>query len=68
MVGLELTQNDRPATEVAISIIKRLLHRGFSFLPEGEFSNVIGFTPPLTINEAQLRRSVRALKEEIESL
>jgi 4-aminobutyrate aminotransferase-like enzyme len=68
MVGLELTQNNTPATEVALAIIKRLLHRGFIFLPEGEFSNVIAFTPPLTINEPQLSRSVRALKEEIESL
>ncbi|HEX7860510.1 MAG TPA: aspartate aminotransferase family protein [Verrucomicrobiae bacterium] len=68
MVGLELTQNNTPATEVALAIIKRLLHRGFIFLPEGEFSSVIGFTPPLTITEMQLRRSVRALREEIESL
>jgi 4-aminobutyrate aminotransferase-like enzyme len=34
-------------------------------LPEGEHSNVIGFTPPLTISENQLRAAVSALGEEL---
>lgn len=69
MVGLEV-QNlaGNPATEAALTIIKRLLHRGFIFLPEGEYSNVIAFTPPLIITEPQLRRSVKALKEELDHL
>lgn len=66
MAGLELTlPNGRPATEEAIRIVKSLLHRGCIFLPEGEHSNVIGFTPPLTISKSQLREAVRALAEEI---
>jgi 4-aminobutyrate aminotransferase-like enzyme len=69
MVGLEV-QNlaGNPAPEAALTIIKRLLHRGFIFLPEGEYSNVIAFTPPLIITEPQLRRSVKALQEEVDRL
>ena len=64
--GLELTRRGgSPATTESLSIIKRLLHRGFIFLPEGEHANVISFTPPLTITAGQLRRAVRALGEEL---
>ena len=69
MAGIELREKDgRPATEIALGIIKRLLHKGFIFLPEGEHANVISFTPPLTISESELRRSVTALRQEIEGL
>lgn len=62
MVGLEICKTDgSPATRESLEIVKRLLHRGFIILPEGEHANVIGFTPPLTISETQLTRSVRAL-------
>jgi len=62
MVGVELTQpNGRPATQLALDAIKRLLHSGYIFLPEGEHANIISFTPPLTITEAQLAKSVAAL-------
>lgn len=62
MAGIELTFPDgKPATQIALNAIKTLLHRGYIFLPEGEHANVISFTPPLTITEAQLRRAVRAL-------
>ena len=49
----------------AIDIIKRMLHRGFILLPEGEHSNVISFTPPLNITAVQLRQTVRVLHEEL---
>ena len=49
----------------ALDVIKRMLHRGFILLPEGEHSNVISFTPPLTITAAQLRQAVGALGEEL---
>ncbi|HTI98176.1 MAG TPA: aspartate aminotransferase family protein [Dongiaceae bacterium] len=63
MVGLELTLPDgRPATQIALEVIKTLLHRGFILLPEGEHSHVISFTPPLTITAAQLRHAVAALR------
>ncbi len=64
MVGVELLHADgRPATTEALAAIKEMLQRGFILLPEGEHANVIAFTPPLTITEAQLRRSVRALAQ-----
>lgn len=66
MVGLELTRlNGSPATTESLAVIKKLLHRGYIFLPEGEHANVIGFTPPLTISESQLRASIVALAAEL---
>ena len=63
MAGIELTLPDgKPATQIALDAVKTLLHRGFILLPEGEHANVISFTPPLTITEAQLRRTVQALE------
>jgi 4-aminobutyrate aminotransferase-like enzyme len=62
MVGVELLlPNGKPATEAALTAIKALLHRGYIFLPEGEHGNVISFTPPLTITQAQLAKAVGAL-------
>jgi 4-aminobutyrate aminotransferase-like enzyme len=64
MVGLELTLPDgQPATQLALDAIKKLLHRGYVFLPEGEHANVISFTPPLTISKAQLAKAVADLKK-----
>ena len=69
MAGVELLHRDgSPATAESIHILKRLLQRGFVFLPEGEHANVLSFTPPLTITQAQLKRSVRALGEELRRL
>ena len=63
MAGIELTlPGGKPATAAALTAIKRLLHRGFIFLPEGEHGNVISFTPPLTISQAQLTTAVAALQ------
>lgn len=67
MAGLELLNPDgSPASELSLRLIKKLLHRGYIFLPEGEHANVISFTPPLTISESQLRRAVRALQKALE--
>jgi 4-aminobutyrate aminotransferase-like enzyme len=69
MAGVELCHKDgSPATQEALAIIKRLLHRGFILLPEGEHANVISFTPPLTITATQLRSAVRALADELRRL
>ncbi len=69
MAGLEIrTTAGAPATEVAIQLMKNLLARGFVVLPEGADSNVIGFTPPLIISDAQIRQSLRALKQALLSL
>jgi 4-aminobutyrate aminotransferase-like enzyme len=40
-----------------------MLKRGFILLPEGEHSNVIGFTPSLTISPNQLQTAVNALEK-----
>jgi 4-aminobutyrate aminotransferase-like enzyme len=67
MAGVELkAKSGAPATAAALAAVKNLLHRGFIFLPEGEHSNVISLTPPLTISEVQLRASVTALQQELE--
>jgi 4-aminobutyrate aminotransferase-like enzyme len=64
MAGLELrTPQGRPATKQALAAVKAMLHRGFIVLPEGEYSNVISFTPPLTIGAGVLRQTVAALRE-----
>jgi 4-aminobutyrate aminotransferase-like enzyme len=64
MAGIELNlPGGKPATHVALDAIKRLLQRGYIFLPEGEHANVISFTPPLTISRAQLSRAITELKK-----
>jgi 4-aminobutyrate aminotransferase-like enzyme len=62
MAGLELSLPDgAPATAQALDCIKKLLHRGFILLPEGEHANVISLTPPLIISQRQLASTVEAL-------
>ncbi len=69
MAGLELrNENGQPATDASIHIIKAMLERGFILLPEGEHSNVISFTPPLTISQTQLGEAVAALAAVLGSL
>jgi 4-aminobutyrate aminotransferase-like enzyme len=64
LVGLEACLPDgAPATEAALRLVKSMLQRGFILLPEGEHSNVIGFTPPLTISPNQLKATVNAMQE-----
>ena len=67
MAGLELRHPDgRPATGECIAVMKALLRRGFIVLPEGEHSNVISFTPPLSLTAAQLKRTLRELDSVLE--
>ncbi|MBE7500765.1 MAG: aspartate aminotransferase family protein [Verrucomicrobiales bacterium] len=62
MAGVELRRRDGcPATEETLAVVKGLLREGWLCLPEGAASNVIGFTPPLTISERQLEAAVCAL-------
>jgi 4-aminobutyrate aminotransferase-like enzyme len=64
MVGVELHLADgRPATDAAMQAIKTMLQRGFILLPEGEYGNVISFTPPLIITKAQLAKAVAELQK-----
>jgi len=63
MAGLELRHTKgQPATHIVLNTIKRMLHRGFILLPEGEFAEVISLTPPLTITSAELKRTVKNLQ------
>jgi 4-aminobutyrate aminotransferase-like enzyme len=69
LVGLELlSAGGSPATEQALAIVQLLLHRGFILLPEGEHSNVISFTPPLTILHSQLEKAIDALAQALSGL
>jgi len=64
LAGIELRlPNEQPATAATLEIIKAMLTKGYILLPEGEHSNVIGFTPPLVISKTQLRQAIRALRE-----
>jgi 4-aminobutyrate aminotransferase-like enzyme len=68
LLGLELRQpNGTAATDATLRVIKAMLRRGFILLPEGEHSNVISFTPPLTITEREVRQTVCALAEELDA-
>ncbi len=62
MAGLEIRHADgRPATPESLALVKRMLHRGFILLPEGEHANVVSFTSPLIITRSQLEAMLRAL-------
>jgi 4-aminobutyrate aminotransferase-like enzyme len=64
MAGVELRRHDgSPACVETFAAVKELARRGFIFLPEGEYGNVISLTPPLTITKAQLAKAVAALAE-----
>jgi 4-aminobutyrate aminotransferase-like enzyme len=64
MAGLEIKKTGGgPGTELVLETVKKMLQRGFILLPEGEFGNVISFTPPLIISKAQIAAAVAALRE-----
>jgi 4-aminobutyrate aminotransferase-like enzyme len=64
MAGLEIRHRDgSPASAIALAVIKEMLRRGFILLPEGADSNVISFTPPLTITPAPLQAALRNLQD-----
>ncbi len=69
LVGLELRlRRGGPAFSATLDVVKMMLKKGYILLPEGEYSNVIGFTPPLIINQSELTRVVDALSECIASV
>ena len=66
MLGLEITLADgQPGTAMSLAIIKDLLHAGFILLPEGSAAEVISLTPPLTIDEKDLKRTVQSLGNQL---
>ncbi len=69
MAGVEIHQLDgAPATAAALGVIREMLRAGFIVLPEGEHSNIISFTPPLTITRAQLAAAARAFHQALKNL
>jgi 4-aminobutyrate aminotransferase-like enzyme len=69
LAGIECCfANGKAATTLALAIVKAMLHHGFVMLPEGEHSNVVGLTPPLTITETQLNQTVEALAKVLAKL
>lgn len=66
MAGVELTSLDgQPAGELTMDWVKRLLHCGFIFLPEGEHGNVLSITPPLIIAKRELTSALAAMEAEM---
>jgi 4-aminobutyrate aminotransferase-like enzyme len=63
MIGLEIRKaGGGPATALVWQTVKRMLRHGFILLPEGEFGNVISFSPPLVVTKSQLAAAVAALR------
>ena len=60
MAGLAFNPNDGPRVMAAV---KTMLQRGYILLPAGEHGQVIAFSPPLTITEKQLERTLATLQK-----
>ncbi|MSU31196.1 MAG: aspartate aminotransferase family protein [Pedosphaera sp.] len=64
MAGIELQNADgSPATLLSLEVIKEMLARGFILLPEGAHAEVISLTPPLTLPESDLLKTLSVLDE-----
>jgi 4-aminobutyrate aminotransferase-like enzyme len=63
LAGIEFClRNKKAATAEAIRVVEDMLREGYILLPEGAHSNVVSFTPPLTITQAQLADCLEALQ------
>ena len=56
-----------PDTALSVWLMQEALRRGIILLPEGEHSEVTGFTPPLTITESQLRGAFREITRALDT-
>jgi 4-aminobutyrate aminotransferase-like enzyme len=69
MAGVEIRRPDgAPSSVAALAVLDGMLRAGFIVLPEGEASNIISFTPPLTITRAQLAAAARAFGQVVKHL
>ena len=71
MVGIELVEDResrRPATDLSISLMKYALRHGLLILPEGTYGNVVGLTPPLTIDRDQIHWAVELIARGLHAL
>jgi len=67
MQGVELVESGgRPARALALRVADAALRRGVLLLGEGPDLNVLAFTPPLVITEAQLDFALDVVEEELE--
>ena len=67
MQGVELVDAaGRPARALALRVADAALRRGVLLLGEGPDLNVLAFTPPLVITEAQLDFALDVVEEELE--
>ena len=60
MAGLAFNPNDGPRVMAAV---KSMLQRGYILLPAGLHGQVIAFSPPLTITEKQIERTLATLQK-----
>ncbi len=64
MLGVELRHIDgRPAGDVAGPMLAQLLSRGIIMLADGEYGNVLAFTPPFDMTEEQMELVVKTVQE-----
>lgn len=64
MIGLELLRKDNtPATEETQTIVTEALRKGVILITEGEFGNVISFTPPLVIEDKDLKYALNIVED-----
>ena len=60
MAGLAFDDSDGPRV---LTAVKEMLRCGYILLPTGEHGQVIAFSPPLTITEKQLERTLAILQK-----
>jgi 4-aminobutyrate aminotransferase-like enzyme len=69
MAGVEIRRPDgAPSSVAALAVLDGMLRAGFIVLPEGEESNIISSTPPLTITRSQLAAAARAFGQALKNL
>ena len=63
MLGVELIKHARPATALALAIIKHALRDGLLLLADSPASNVLSFTPPCAISDDEIAFTAARLQE-----
>lgn len=61
--GTPAAGSHTPATDLAAEIMRRSLRRGVILLTEGQPANILAFTPPLVITDAQLAAALDVIEE-----
>ncbi len=63
MLGVELLDAGKPATALAIAIIKHALRDGLLLLADSPASNVLSLTPPFAISDEEIAFTATRLQE-----